>query len=147
MARMISFPQPYPANQGEVALKNWKIILKDLCLDAFLGIHDQEKSQAQKICINVECDLLMPVPEDKSSTDHVYCYDQLVQSITKMVNQGHIHLVETLAEEIAKLSLSDDRVLKVMVRVEKTEIYPNAASAGVEITRSRKSTAPQRIGE
>lgn len=139
MLRMIPFPKASPANQPNLSLKSWRIMIKDLCLDAFIGIHEQEKHRAQPICVNVECDLLMPVPEDKPTSDHIYCYDQLVQSITKLATQGHIYLVETLAEQVATHCLADPRVQKVMVRIEKTRIYTNATSGGVEITRVRNT--------
>ncbi len=138
MVRMLSFSPSNPANQGDRLLKNWRIMIKDLCLDAHLGIYEQEKQHTQPILINVECDLMMPVPEDKATSEHVYCYDRLVQSITKLATENHIHLVETLAEAIADHCLNDIRVHKVLVRIEKTRIYSNATSAGVEIIRNRK---------
>jgi dihydroneopterin aldolase len=44
-------------------------------------------------------------------------------------------LLETLAEEIAAICLQDGRVRSVRVRVEKLDIFPDAASVGVEIER------------
>ena len=52
--------------------------------------------------------------------------------------EGHIKLVETLAERIADLAMAHAMVRVVTVRVEKPEAIEEAAAAGVEITR-RKS--------
>ena len=49
----------------------------------------------------------------------------------------HVHLIETLAERIAQTALSDPRILNVRVRVEKLDVYPDAAAVGVEIERTR----------
>jgi dihydroneopterin aldolase len=127
-------------------MKTWRIMIKDLHLDAFLGIREQEKQRRQPVLINIECDLQMPVPEDKPTTEHIYCYNRLVESITKLISERHIYLVETLAEEIANFCLSDVRVQKVMVRVEKTRIYSNAASAGVEIIRHQIPLSTRNVG-
>jgi 7,8-dihydroneopterin aldolase/epimerase/oxygenase len=43
--------------------------------------------------------------------------------------------VETLAERIAALCLSDRRVRVARVRVEKLDVFPDATSVGVEIER------------
>ena len=45
--------------------------------------------------------------------------------------------METLAERIATLCLREARIERVRVRVEKLDVYPEAASVGVEIERDR----------
>jgi dihydroneopterin aldolase len=54
-----------------------------------------------------------------------------------MLAEGHINLVETLAEKIAELCLGDGRVETARIRVEKLDVYAEAASVGIEIERSR----------
>ena len=58
-----------------------------------------------------------------------------MKGIKKIISAGHINLVETMAEEIAKFCLSDSRVISVKVRVEKPDIIADAAGVGVEIER------------
>jgi dihydroneopterin aldolase len=48
-----------------------------------------------------------------------------------------VNLVETLAERAAALCLADPAALSVRLRVEKLDVYPDAASVGVEIVRAR----------
>ena len=64
-------------------------------------------------------------------------YEVVVRQVESIVAQGHVHLVETLAELIAAACLSDRRVAAVRVRIEKPDIIPNARSVGVEIERLR----------
>jgi dihydroneopterin aldolase len=50
---------------------------------------------------------------------------------------GHIHLLETLAEQIINFCFRDIRVQKVRARLEKSGIFPAAAGAGIEVSRTR----------
>ncbi|WP_417317431.1 dihydroneopterin aldolase [Emcibacter sp.] len=113
------------------------VFVNDLVIDSFIGIYDHEKESAQKIKISVdlaveECD--HPLKDD---INNVLCYENIVKNIETMVSAGHVHLVETLAENIAQMNLQDSRVTTVRVRVEKLQAFANTASVGVEIERHR----------
>ena len=60
-------------------------------------------------------------------------YDFLYQNIHLRI--GDKVLVETLADEIAEMSLANRRVQTARVRIEKLDIFENASSVGVEIER------------
>ena len=47
----------------------------------------------------------------------------------------HINLVETLAEDIARVCLTHAQVRSVRVRVEKLDVFEDVSSVGVEIER------------
>ena len=69
---------------------------------------------------------------------NVICYEKLAAGIKSIVARRHLNLVETLADEIAEMSLANRGVLSVRVRVEKLDIFENASSVGVEIERDRQ---------
>ncbi|MCH8183252.1 MAG: dihydroneopterin aldolase, partial [Proteobacteria bacterium] len=69
--------------------------------------------------------------------ENVVDYETIVQGVKTIVAAGHINLVETLAERVAGLCLSDARVEAARVRIEKLNVLPEAASVGVEIERVR----------
>jgi dihydroneopterin aldolase len=71
-------------------------------------------------------------------------YDGIAKRVRALVGQAHVDLVETMAEQIAHLCLTDPRVLSVCVSVEKLAVFADAASAGVEIERSRETVFPPR---
>lgn len=127
---------PFPA-VGLNASRTWEIIIRDLKVDCLIGIHDYEKTKRQPVLINLTCQALMPTPNDNPDLNHYLCYDQLIKSIQTLAASDHIHLVETLAERIADYCLADERVSRVTVRVEKTTVYANVGSVGVEIIRER----------
>ncbi|WP_375208213.1 dihydroneopterin aldolase, partial [Hyphococcus sp.] len=60
------------------------------------------------------------------------------RGIKAIIAEGHIKLVETLAERIADLVLSNSMVISVMVRIVKPHAIAEADAAGVEIIRTKR---------
>ncbi|MFN4277183.1 MAG: dihydroneopterin aldolase [Ferrovibrio sp.] len=115
-----------------------RVFVRDLLLDALIGIYPEERVKSQKILINLELWVAETPGESPRSYDEVVCYEQLVKRTKMLLAEGHIDLVETLAERLAALCLADERVLRTRVRVEKPEAIAEAAGVGVEIERSRR---------
>ncbi len=63
----------------------------------------------------------------------------ITDAIRRIVAEGHVELVEVLAERVAGAVLGEPRVVKVTVRVEKLDTGP--ATVGVEITREKTAEA------
>jgi len=120
------------------------VFLHDLVLTASIGVHAHEQRGPQRIRINVDLGVLddgarplsrAPVGRDELS--RVVDYEALANRVRAIVAAGHVRLVETLAERIAEACLEDPRVELARIRVEKLEVFADAASAGVEIERRR----------
>ncbi len=111
------------------------VFVRDLECQALIGIHPQEKINAQRIVVNIDLSVQEGSGDDDIS--HVVSYEIIVKKVEAIIASGHINLVETLCEKIAEACLKDARVLAARVRVEKPDIIPNARSVGVEIERSR----------
>ncbi|MGB0681604.1 MAG: dihydroneopterin aldolase [Magnetovibrionaceae bacterium] len=115
------------------------VFVRDLVLDASIGVHAHEKDGNQRVRFNVD----LAVAEDTGLLNddlrNVVDYEVIVDGIRAILGRGHINLVETLAEEVAEMCLGDERVGSVRVRVEKLDIFENAESVGVEIERHRKN--------
>jgi len=114
------------------------VFIRDLVLDSYIGVYDHEKNSAQKIRINVDLSVIENMKSLNDDIDNVVCYEKIATAIETIVTSGHVHLVETLAENIAEMSLQDARVSCVRVRVEKLEAIRNTTSVGIEIERYRK---------
>jgi len=115
-----------------------RIFIRDLVLEACIGIHSHEQNHGQRVRINV--DLL--VGDDAPLGDdirHVVSYETIVDGIRTLLAGGHINLVETLADRIIDQCFEDSRTEHVRVRVEKLDIYEDAESVGVEVEQSRGS--------
>lgn len=114
-----------------------RIFVRDLVLPSAIGVHAHERGSTQRVRINTE---LLVVDDDvllEDNIDNVVSYEDIVEGVREIVSAGHINLVETLAERIAALCLSDPRVSSARIRVEKLDIYAEAASVGVEIERTQ----------
>lgn len=124
-----------PLNIADARLRIRHVFVRDLVIKALIGVHDHEHDQPQRVRINLD----LAVRESEGGLDddlvNVVCYEQLVSGVQKIFDQGHVGLVETTAERIADMCLTDARVRSARVRVEKLDIFDNAQSVGVEIER------------
>ena len=111
------------------------VFIRDLILTCLIGVHRHERKKPQRIRINLD---LAVTEQSVISTDRladVVCYEDVADRIRSIVNNGHVNLVETLAEKIASKCLEDRRIKATRVRIEKLDVFKDAASAGVEIER------------
>lgn len=113
------------------------VFVRDLLLDAHIGVFTSEKGRTQPIRVNVDLTVSEVAHSDKLA--NVVCYKSVVDGIKAIVAAGHLNLVETLAERIAAHCLEDSRVVVARIRVEKLAAISEAASVGVEIERMRAS--------
>ena len=111
------------------------VFIRDLVMACSIGIHQHEKDAEQRVQINLDLAVDESGQEVNDDIKKVSCYEDLAQGVEDIVNQGHVHLVETLAENIATMCLADGRVRSALVRVEKLDILEGAESVGVEIER------------
>lgn len=114
-----------------------RVFVRDLLLDALIGIYPEERVKPQKILINLDLWVAETPGEPPRSYAEVVCYENLVNRSKALLAEGHVDLVETLAERLACLCLDDSRVQRARVRVEKPEAIAEAAGVGVEIERRR----------
>jgi 7,8-dihydroneopterin aldolase/epimerase/oxygenase len=118
------------------------VFLRDMVLRASIGVHPPEHETTQRVRINidlgVEDDGARPLSRASVGRDdlaRVVDYEKIAERVRQIVASGHVRLAETLAERIAEACLTDPRVRRARVRVEKLDVFPDAAAAGVEIER------------
>ena len=99
-----------------------------------IGVHDFEKKGEQRVRINV--DLFVPLaqstPRD-DKLDEVLDYDFIRREIMARVAQGHVHLQETLADDVLQRMLAHPMVRAARVSTEKPDVYPDCDAVGVEV--------------
>ena len=113
-----------------------KILIRDLVLKTEIGVFRREKGKRQRVRFNIELGVVDRPPRQDRRAE-IVCYDHIVTGLRTLVAEGHVNLVETLAERAANLCLAVPSALYVRVRVEKLDIYKDAAAVGVEIERRR----------
>ena len=112
------------------------VFLRDMTMLAAIGVYPHEQNTAQRVRLNIDLAVLEDGPTDDRFS-RVVDYEAIVIALRRIVNAGHIVLVETLAERIALACLTDERVLRARVRVEKLDVFTDMASVGVEVERRR----------
>jgi len=111
------------------------IIIRDLRVEALIGIHRRERHVMQTLSI----DLDIGIPgADVFASDKVadtIDYEQVALRIRALAAEGHYRLVETFADRVAALITGDFGAPWVKVSVAKIGILPNAKFVGVTIER------------
>jgi 7,8-dihydroneopterin aldolase/epimerase/oxygenase len=100
-----------------------------------IGVHDAEKRGPQRVIASVDLKVRETGPIRTDRLADVLDYAGVVRLVERLTRQGHVNLLETLAERIAEGCLTDARVLAVRVRLEKPDVIPNARAVGIEIER------------
>ena len=119
--------------------------MRDLIVPWKIGIHDHERSAAQRVRINLDLTVREADRFDADRYRQVVCYAGIVEGVRNLAGDGHINLVETLASRVAALCLADARVEEVTVRAEKLDAIDGVGSVGIEITRSKVTGTPDRV--
>ena len=111
-----------------------RLFLRDYEIWINIGVHDFEKKGEQRVKINV--DLYLPLAMStptQDKLDEVLDYDFIRRSIAERVAKGHIHLQETLADDVLKLMLAHPSVRAARVATEKPDVYPDCNAVGCEV--------------
>ena len=111
------------------------VFIRDLVLTCLIGVHKYEQKKPQRIRINLDLAVSEQLVISSDRLIDVVCYEDVADGIRSIVKTGHVNLVETLAEQVANRCLEDRRVRVARVRIEKLDVFEDAASAGVEIER------------
>ena len=116
-----------------------RVFLRDLVTLAHIGVYPHEEATQQRVRVNIEFGV-----EDEAAgaggvgrddLSRTVSYERVVQLVRRVIGEGHVRLVETLAERIAAGVLAEGRVRVVRVRVEKLDVFAELDSVGVEIER------------
>jgi dihydroneopterin aldolase len=109
-----------------------RVFVTGLKVQAEIGVYKHEIGRVQPLVVDVELDVPTAGAHRLSETLN---YETILEAARQIAGGGHIELVETFAERLARACLSDPRVTKARVRVEKPlALAPDAVAAGVEIT-------------
>lgn len=111
-----------------------RLFLRDYEVWINIGVHDFEKKGEQRVLINV--DLYVPLDQSTPREDkleEVVDYDFIRRTVMARVARGHIHLQETLADDVLALMLANPRVRAACVSTAKPDVYPDCDAVGVEV--------------
>jgi dihydroneopterin aldolase len=124
-----------PKSASDAAKGFDRIFVHDLVLDVEIGVYTNEKGVTQRVRFSVDVELKPATVALEDDIGRAFDYDTIIKGIKSIIARGHINLVETLAEEVARQCLAQPRAASVTVRIEKLDKEPGAV--GVEIMRSK----------
>jgi len=111
-----------------------RLFLRDYEVWINIGVHDFEKKGEQRVLINVDLYIPLAVSTPRvDELDEVVDYDFIRRTIALRVKQGHIHLQETLCDDVLALMLAHPRVRAARVSTEKPDVYPDCEAVGCEV--------------
>jgi len=112
-----------------------KVFVTGLRLQAEIGVYRHEIGKRQPLLVDVELDVPSAGPGRLADTIN---YETILKAARAIADGGHIELVETFADRLARACMADPRVTRARVRVEKPlALAPDAVAAGAEIVLER----------
>lgn len=111
-----------------------RLFLRDYEVRMNIGVHDFERRGEQRVLINVELYVPLAVSTPKhDQLDEVLDYDFIRRSIVARLARGHVHLQETLCDDVLAMMMAHPKVRAARVSSEKPDVYPDCEAVGCEV--------------
>tara|TARA_X000001036_G_scaffold385606_1_gene380216 strand:+ start:250 stop:645 length:396 start_codon:yes stop_codon:yes gene_type:complete len=114
-----------------------KVIIKNLVLNIFIGVHDFEKKKKQKVRFNIEVETNPNTKPSNKDFSTIIDYETLINKIKALVKRQHHELLEELAENIFRIIFQNQLTKKANIKLEKLEIVKESESVGIDVTKKR----------
>jgi len=114
-----------------------KVIIKNLILNIFIGIHDFEKKKKQRVRFNIEVVTNPNIITNNKDLSTILNYEDIINKIKILVKKQHHELIEDLAENIFKMIFKNRLAKKINIKIEKLDIVKNSESVGIEFSKKR----------
>ena len=118
------------------------IVIRELRVEALIGIHRRERHMAQTLSIDLEIGLPSDAVFASDKVADTIDYEQVTLKIRALAASGHFRLVETVADRIAQLLLEEFAAPWAKVSVAKLGILANTRYVGVTVERRRPGSGP-----
>ena len=112
-----------------------QVIIKNLIISMFIGIHDFEKRKKQRVKFNITITTDSKIEPNKKELSTILDYEKVIKNLTLLVGKKHYDLLEELSESIFEIIFNNKLVKKVNLKLEKLDIIKNAESVGIEVSK------------
>ena len=113
------------------------IKIKNLRLTTIIGIYEWEKTFDREIIINLKITTDFNQSLISDNIESTIDYEEIVKQIKQIVASSKAELVEKLAEEIISAIMTDNRVKKCRLEVDKLKPLADVESFSITLTRKR----------
>ena len=116
-----------------------QIFIKSILCHVRLGVPEKEKKTPQPIEIDVSLELTLEPASNSDSLEMTVDYSSLTSSIQTSIEATSCSLLESVAEHVCSIALSDPKVERVSVEVRKfpKDMKGILDHVSVSLTRSR----------
>ena len=104
-------------------VRNRKILINNLIIQASVGVYEQEKKNKQKIIVNVQLLLSNDSEPKLDNLESTQDYSQFRKCIIDIIQSQHFHLLEVLVEKIHSTLMVNSYVIGVKVNISKPNIF------------------------
>lgn len=114
------------------------IYLSDLRIDTIIGIYDWERRVKQTIILDLEMAADISAAAHSDNIENTLNYKAVAKRLFAYVGDSEFELVETLAEKVAELILTEFNVPWLRLKLNKQGAVRGVRDVGVIIERGRK---------
>ncbi len=115
------------------------IFISELAVETIIGIYDWEREIKQPVLFDIEMSGDCARAAVTDSVEDTLNYKAVAKAVIKFVEKSEYQLVETLAEQVAVLIMSQFDVQWLRLKVNKRGAIRGATGVGVVIERGRKT--------
>ena len=116
------------------------IYIHELEIKTIIGVFDWEREQKQIVSFDLEMTTDIRPSAEVDSIEHALDYKAVAKRLIKFVEDSEFSLVETLAEQVANLVLTEFEVSSLKLRVGKPGALRGSRDVGVIIQRDSKES-------
>jgi dihydroneopterin aldolase len=114
------------------------IYLKELKIDTIIGIYPWERQIKQTVILNLEMAVDIRRAANTDHIDDTLNYKALAKRLIDFVSHSEFQLLETLAERITEIVLTEFSVPWIRLQLSKPGAVRNARDVGITIERGEK---------
>ena len=110
-------------------VRNRKILINNLIIQASVGVYEHEKQKKQKIIVNVELVLSNASEPKQDNLESTQDYSQFRKCLIDIIQSQHFHLLEVLVEKIHSTLMINSYVIGAKVNICKPDIFNDSEVA------------------
>lgn len=114
------------------------VFLRGLCIETVIGIYDWEKEIKQSVVLDIEmsADIARAAASDR--IEDTVDYKAISKRLKQFIGDSRFELVETLAENCARIIREEFDVAWVRLKLDKVGAVTDAQGVGVIIERGQR---------
>lgn len=114
------------------------IFLRDLEIDATIGIFEWEKRIKQKVRVDLEMATDIAKAANSDSIKDTLDYKAISKRVQQFVEDSRYELIETLIEKVAEILINEFNIPWVRVTVSKPGAVRGSRDVGITIERGKR---------